>query len=69
MAIKTRALEELRNTMSKIKANEYNAPSVNSFTTQELRVNSMGNVYVVDSRDEKSSFSSERIKRLIASRR
>ncbi len=69
MSIKSNPLDELRNTMSKIKANDYVAPQGSSYSGQELRVNSMGNVYVVDSREEKSSFSSEKIKRLIASRR
>lgn len=69
MAPKTSNYAKLEETVKKLKNNTYDIPNVNGFCNEEMRVNSMGNVYIVDSRSENSSMSSDEVKKLIASRR
>ncbi len=44
-------------------------PSGYNFSNDELRVNSMGSVYIVEAKEEKDKVSSKKIRRLMAVRR
>ena len=69
MTPKTSGYAKLEETIKQLKDSSYEMPNVNGFCNEELRVNNMGNVYIVDASREKNSVSSEKIKKLIASRR
>ena len=69
MAINGKALDNLKKASKKIKHGETVPDKMNTLKYESLKVNSMGNVYVVDSRTENNCLSYKDINKLIDSRR